>query len=194
MLRKTIIALVAAASVGMLAPNIALARGGGGGGGGGHGGGGFGGGGGLPGGGLVEAASTAAALGGKAVSTPVVWRHGPLLALADFTAERWRVAIMAVASTTGLTVTTAAFVDLEGSASTPMTLRLRRFYYDMRLLRCSGAGIAPGSAFARFMVCRDPAPSARRKEVGPVEDRDSRENLHTATVEPCPKNKAAGAV
>ena len=46
MLRKTIIAVVAAASVGMLAPNVALARGGGGGGGGGgHGGGGFGGGG-----------------------------------------------------------------------------------------------------------------------------------------------------
>src|SRR5260370_25581290 len=34
MLRKTIIAVVAAASVGMLAPNVALARGGGGGGGG----------------------------------------------------------------------------------------------------------------------------------------------------------------
>jgi hypothetical protein len=46
MLRKTIIALFAVASVGMLAPNLALARGGGGGGGGGgHGGGGGGGGG-----------------------------------------------------------------------------------------------------------------------------------------------------
>src|SRR5882724_4729621 len=44
MLRKTIIALVAAVSVGMLAPTVALA--GGGGGGGRHGGGGFGGGGG----------------------------------------------------------------------------------------------------------------------------------------------------
>jgi len=47
MLRKTIIALVAAASVGVLAPTAALARGGGGGG---HGGGGFGGGGGRGGG------------------------------------------------------------------------------------------------------------------------------------------------
>src|SRR5258708_836391 len=53
MLRKTIIALVAAASVGVLAPTVALARGGGGGGGGfGGGGGGFHGGGGFGGGGL----------------------------------------------------------------------------------------------------------------------------------------------
>jgi hypothetical protein len=45
MLRKTMIALCAVASVGMLAPDMAMARGGGGGGGGGHGGGGgFGGG------------------------------------------------------------------------------------------------------------------------------------------------------
>jgi hypothetical protein len=44
MLRKTVIALFAVASIGMLAPDVALARGGGGGGGGGHGGGGFGGG------------------------------------------------------------------------------------------------------------------------------------------------------
>jgi hypothetical protein len=50
MLRKTMIALVAAASVAILAPGAALARGGGGGGGGGHGGGGFGGGGGFHGG------------------------------------------------------------------------------------------------------------------------------------------------
>src|SRR5712672_3623544 len=53
MLRKTIIALVAAASVGVLAPTVALARGGGGGGGGfGGGGGGFHGGGGFGGGGF----------------------------------------------------------------------------------------------------------------------------------------------
>src|SRR6266436_2483137 len=53
MLRKTIIALVAAASVGMLAPTVAFARGGGGGGGGfGGGGGGFHGGGGFSGGGF----------------------------------------------------------------------------------------------------------------------------------------------
>jgi hypothetical protein len=44
MLRKTAIALFAVASIGILAPDVALARGGGGGGGGGHGGGGFGGG------------------------------------------------------------------------------------------------------------------------------------------------------
>ena len=44
MLRKTAIALFAVASIGLLAPDVALARGGGGGGGGGHGGGGFGGG------------------------------------------------------------------------------------------------------------------------------------------------------
>src|SRR6266404_2073056 len=62
MLRKTIIALVAAASVGMLAPTVALARGGGGGGGGGgHGGGGFGGGGGFHSGGF----GGTAALGGR---------------------------------------------------------------------------------------------------------------------------------
>jgi general secretion pathway protein D len=52
MLRKTIIALFAVASVGMLAPNLALARGGGGGGGGGGHGGGGGGGGGHGGGGF----------------------------------------------------------------------------------------------------------------------------------------------
>src|SRR6201993_2482609 len=53
MLRKTVIALLAFASVGLAAPTMALARGGGGGGGGGHGGGGggFGGGGGGGGGG-----------------------------------------------------------------------------------------------------------------------------------------------
>src|SRR5438270_7113891 len=46
MLRKTVIALLAVASVGLVSPTMALARGGGGGGGGGHGGGGgFGGGG-----------------------------------------------------------------------------------------------------------------------------------------------------
>ena len=50
MLRKTMIALCAVASIGVLAPGMALARGGGGGGGGGHGGGGYGGGGGHAGG------------------------------------------------------------------------------------------------------------------------------------------------
>jgi hypothetical protein len=49
MLRKTVIALLAVASVGLVSPTMALARGGGGGGGG-HGGGGFGGGGGHGGG------------------------------------------------------------------------------------------------------------------------------------------------
>src|SRR5258707_5284462 len=66
MLRKTIIALVAAASVGMLAPTVAFARGGGGGGGGGggHGGGGFGGGGGFHGGGLGGGGFHGGGLGG----------------------------------------------------------------------------------------------------------------------------------
>ena len=54
MLRKTMMALMTAAAIGMVMPGVAMARGGGGGGGGGHGGGGFGGGGAFQGGGLAS--------------------------------------------------------------------------------------------------------------------------------------------
>jgi hypothetical protein len=77
MLRKTMIALLAAASVAILAPGAASARGGGGGHGGGggggfHGGGGFGGGGGFHGGGFGGGGLRAGGMGGGAFSSSAI--------------------------------------------------------------------------------------------------------------------------
>jgi hypothetical protein len=164
MLRKTIIAVIAAASVGMLAPTVALARGGGGGGGGGgHGGGG--GGSSTPAAALVAAASMAAVLV-EAVSTLVVLAAQPLLAVADFTAERRQVAdSMAVASTMGFTTGAA----LEATATTPLITATTTT--DIRTMPtaiptttmatatwCSGACIrAPVGTLARSRSAADPA-------------------------------------
>jgi hypothetical protein len=74
------------------------------------------------------AASTAAALV-AAVSTLVVLAAQPLLAVADFTAERWQVAdSMAVASTTVVTSTMGFTTGaaLEATATTPFDYG----YYD----------------------------------------------------------------
>ena len=135
--------------VGMLAPTVALARGGGGFGGGG---GGFHGGGGLGDGGFHG--------GGLGGTT--------LLAEADFTAGPWQAAnSMAVASTMGFTMTGA----LEATAITPMTMattttgiRTTPTAIPITTMviatRCSGACIrASVGTFTRSRSAADPAAS-----------------------------------
>ncbi len=92
MLRKTMIALFAAASVGMLFPSVASARGGFGGGGGGFHGGGFGG---FRGGGFGGGGFRSAAIGGGGF-------HSQLGAV-DFAVEPSQAMVSAAVSTTGST-------------------------------------------------------------------------------------------
>ncbi len=150
MLRKTIIAVIAAASVGMLAPNVALARGGGGGG---HGGGGFGGGGGgfHGGGGFGGGGFHGGGFGGGG------WQAADSMAV---------VSTMAAAiSTTGFTVS----ADLEGTVTTPMitaitTTAIRTTPTAIPITttatatQCGGVCIrAPVGTFARSRFAADPA-------------------------------------